>query len=130
MAKDGAVAEPEGKIVTKDGRRYKVLETPIDPPLTVKRTLVPIDTEEEDIPEGSVLLNEYETQGLLRKSTRPENIEVGHTVRLKTPAGELEPDDPAYGKVTMKGRSGMVKVRWDKNGLIEKYNPSDLQRVH
>lgn len=107
----------EGKKV-----RYKVVEFRVDGNNTVKRTLVPVDTSEEDIPVGASLLDENETSGLLIKQGKPEKLLVGDMVKLRSNAEQT-------GSITGKLRSGNFNVRWS-SGEIGRYSAEELKKVY
>lgn len=111
------------QVVEKEGKRYKIVEHPIDPPNTIRRTLVEVDTTEDDIPEGATLLSEQETVGLLAKQGKPERILVGDPVRLRVG------DASKVGSVKSKLKSGKFSVKWE-DGTTERYEALELAKVY
>lgn len=103
--------------------KYKIIETQIDGNNTVKRSLVPYETGEMDIPEGSTLLDENETIGLLAKQAKPDNLLVGDMVRLK------KGDNSKVGTIKGKLKSGLYTVRWEDN-TSDRYEGSQLQKMY
>jgi hypothetical protein len=101
---------------------YKIVEHVIDGGLTVKRYLVPSDTTEDDITEGSTLLDENETKGILARSAKAEIILVGDPVRSRK-----EPE--LQGNVTGKLKTGKLQVRWD-NGKVDRLDSGDLAKIY
>lgn len=116
------VQTPEGK------KLYKIVEKPIDPPNTIIRDLVPIETTEDDIPIGARLLDERETEGILARSAKPENIRVGDTVRLRTEGGLNVDNEGVKGTVDAQLTTGKFRVKWE-NGEKGRYTPKELAKV-
>jgi len=117
------------KVNEKTGiaERFRVVEIPVDPPNTVIRRLVPLDTTDEDIPVGSRLMNEMESRGILERQSAPERIIVGDRVRLRTALDSNE--IPIDGTVDSKLKSGKVHVRFE-NGVSGRYETKELVKVH
>lgn len=116
---DTIVEKTEGGVV----KRYRVVEHAVDPPNTFKRYLVPVDTDENDIPVGSVLLDENETAGLLARQARPEKILKGDMVRRK------DGDTLTVGTVDSIFKSGKIKVNWDDNTSTT-HQSKELNKVY
>jgi hypothetical protein len=123
-------ASRHGEVIEVDSptgkKRFKIIETPIDPPLTVKRELVPVETTEDDIPIGSRLLDERETDGHLARSSRPERFTVGELVRLKENLGEMPSE--ITGTIDAKLKGDKFRVRWS-NGTVERYEAKQLTHI-
>lgn len=107
-------------------KKYKIVELPVDPPNTVLRKLVPIETDDGDVPIGGRMLNPYEAEGILRKQAAPQVIKVGDRVMLRTTLGSNEP--PKSGTVEARLKNDKVRVRWE-NGTPERLETKELQRV-
>src|SRR5712671_595055 len=106
MSKSGNVIDVESPTGKK---RFRILEKAVDPPNTIKRELIEItdDTDTEDIPENSRLLDERETDGHLARAARPDNIQVGDIVtRRINPGDEITEKSSVKGTVDAKLRSG------------------------
>lgn len=119
------------EVPTDDGevRRFRIIEKPVDPPNTIKRELVPADTDPQDIPEGSRMLDERETDGFLARASKPDNILVGDTVRLKVPTGEVPTEKQMIkGTVDAKLVSGKFRVKWE-DGSKDTYDIPQLAKV-
>lgn len=112
-------------VIEKGEKKYRMVELPIDPPLTVKRFLVPIDTTEEEIPVGARLLSEAETTGMLSRAETVENILVGDLVRL---AESSEDETRIRGTVDAKLRSGKLTVSWE-NGMKSRHEVKELRKI-
>lgn len=108
-------------------KKFRVIEIPVDPPNTVIRRLVPLDTTDDDVPEGARLMNDAESQGILQRQSTPENIRVGDRVRLRTETGSTEA--PVDGTVDAKYKTGKFHVRFE-NGTVGRYEAKELTKVH
>jgi len=109
-------------------KKYKVIELPVDPPNTILRRLVPIETEDEDVPIGGRMLNSAETEGILRKQAAgTEIIKVGDRVMMRTTLGSNEV--PKSGTVEARLKNNKVRVRWE-DGTPERFETKELQKVH
>lgn len=106
----------------------KIIEIPIDGKNTVIRRIVPSDTHEDDTPMGSRLLDERETDGILSRSSKAENIQVGDSVRLRPPDNTPGFDNTEVGTVEGKTRSGKYTVRW-ANGNSQRHETKELMKV-
>ena len=118
--------------VEKDGvtKRFRIVEIPVDPPNTIRRILVPVETTEEDIPVGARLLDERETEGHLARASRPPNILVGDTVMRALANGETPTDKHGIrGTVDAKLKGNRWRIRFE-NGEIEKMEAKDLLKVY
>lgn len=103
---------------------FKIVEHPIDGNNTVLRKLVPVDTVEEDTPEGSILLSESESAGILSRQARPEIILKGDMVRLRE--GKFDTSKNVIrGTVTAKLKSGKFEVSWS-DGTKGRYEAKEL----
>ena len=109
-------------IVTQGDKKWKIVELPVDPPLSVRRILVPADTTEEETPVGSRLLDERETEGQLARQAAPDTLRRGDPVRLKS-------DTLKTGNIVAILKSGQVSVKWD-GGLIDRYESKELQKIY
>ena len=110
-------------------KRYRIVEMAVDPPNTIKRTLVPVETTEDDLPVNARLLDERETEGHLARSSKPDSILVGDMVRIKINAGEPVTEESSIkGTVESILRTGMLKVRWE-NGKVDRYKNEQLAKV-
>lgn len=110
----------------KKGPRMVTIE--IDQGVTVVRRLVPGDTDDDDIPEGSEILSSEETGVMLRRATKPEVIKRGHQVRLKPAPGEAV-DNSTTGTVEAFLKSGKLRVKWD-NGTTSRHEAKELMRIY
>ena len=110
-------------IIEVEGQKFRVVEQPVDPPHSVRRFLVPADTAEDDIPMNATLLDERESEGLMSRSSKPEQILVGHLVRHF--------DDPELSRGTVEQtlKSGKFKVRWESTGMTDRYESKELRRI-
>jgi len=131
MARDLVEIEDE-KIIEVEGKRFKIVEQAVDPPNTIKRTLVPVDTTENDIPVGARLLDERETQGHLARASKPDDLRVGNLVHRKLAVGESDPviieKSAIRGTIDAMLTSGHFRVRFE-NGEVDRFEAKDLARV-
>ena len=109
------------EIIEVKGKRFKVVERPVDPPNTVRRYLVPADTEENDIPIGSTMLDERESDGLISRGSKPDPIIIGVRVRSNE-------DSKRTGTVEAQHKSGKFKVRWE-DGSVDRVEAKELRRI-
>ncbi len=127
MARSGDILEvkkEDGTIVRK-----KIVELPVDPPNSIRRYLVDVDTTEDDIPVGGRLLDERETEGQLARSQRPDNILVGDTVRKMVPQGTLPTEENSVkGTVEAKLKGNRFRVRFE-NGEVGRFENTELSKV-
>lgn len=107
--------------------KYRVVEFPVDPPNTVIRRLVPIETTDEDIPEGSRLMGKLESQGILERQSAPDRLFVGDRVRLRSAIGSNE--TPIDGTIDAKLKTGKFRVRFE-NGQSGRYEAVELVKVY
>lgn len=123
MSKNTEVMEVEGK-------KYRIIEQPVDIASgCVKRTLVPADMDEDDVPLGARLLDERETEGHLARASRPDDLNVGDPVMRKFPQGYVPTaDEASSGTIEARVKGGRFKVRF-ANGAVEKLGPDDLARI-
>lgn len=115
--------------VEVEGKKFRIVELPVDPPNTIRRILVPADTEENDIPIGSRMLDVRETEGHLARASRPEDIRVGDLVRRFIPNGQEPTDqDSIKGTVEAKLKEGRFRVRFE-NGVVDRFKNDQLAKV-
>lgn len=109
--------------------RKKIIELPVDPPNSIRRILVDVDTTEDDVPLGGRLLDERETEGHLARSQRPDNILVGDTVRKMVPQGTvLTEENSIKGTVEAKLKQNRFRVRFE-NGEVGRFEAKELSKV-
>lgn len=115
--------------VEVEGKKFRIVEMPVDPPNTIKRVLVPADTEENDIPIGSRMLDVRETEGHMARSSRPDDIRIGDMVRRFVPMGkEPTEEDSIKGTVEAKLKEGRFRVRFE-NGVVDRFKQDQLAKV-
>lgn len=126
MARHGEIIETETPSGEK--KRFKVLELPVDPPNTVMRKLVPVETEEDEVPVGSRLLDERESDGIMARSERDEKFVVGDQVRRRVSQNaSAEEREKASVKGTISAilKNGRYRIDWD-NGEKERIDGKEL----
>lgn len=111
-------------------KKFRIVEHMVDRESNcIKRYLVPADTTEDDIPLGSRMLDERETEGHLARASRPDIINVGDAVRKKIGTGVVATEgDLVSGTVEAKLKNDRFRVRWD-NGQVDRYEAKDLARI-
>ena len=119
---EGFIVAITGIVTQSDGKKYRIVEQPVDAPNSVRRFLVPADTTDEETPVGSRLLDERETDGQLARQASPDVIRRGDPVRLKT-------DTLKIGTVVALLKSGKVTVKWD-GGLQDRYESIELMKIY
>lgn len=92
---------------------FKIVELAIDPPLTIRRILVPADISEDDVPEGAILLGEDETRGIMSRQAKPVNFKVGDRVRKAVTKENPTMDNSEMGTIDAKLKSGKFRVKWE-----------------
>lgn len=136
MSRHGEIITVESPVGSGITKRFKIVEQAVDPPNTIKRTLVPADTTDEDIPVGARLLDERETEGHLARASKPDPIVVGDTVRRKVSVTEtdLEVIEKGSMKGTVdaqlkgNGKDKRFRVRFE-DGTVDRFEAKDLALV-
>ena len=113
---------------TGEEKKFKIVEIPVDPPNTIRRYLVPVDTEDNDIPIGARMLDERETDGHLARSSRPDNIQVGDLVRRFVKIGQIVEGASVKGTVEAKLKGDRFRVRFE-DGAVDRFKLEELARV-
>lgn len=117
------------EIIEAEGKKFKILEQVVDQQTNcIKRTLVPINYDEDDVPEGARLLDARETEGHLARASKPDIINVGDSVTLKVNPGEEVTDRHGIlGTVEAKLKEGRFRVAW-ADGKKTRHDLKELAR--